>query len=282
MIAVPFLSNRTAVSKSPSVSYKVAPQQVVTKMAVKSWQPPEDRTRLQCGVPVLDCGHCGLSGGRLAWLGCTVKLQCPENGTRAVSFAEAIDGATFRASDGSEIRLSGVIAQGAEGETPSPRNAERAREALAAHLKSGPLTLAASTTDRYGRTLAHVFADGMWVQALMLRQGEARVSPDLLGDGCAKALLRAEDEGRRANAGHWSDHAFAVLSADQLKGRIGPFQLVEGTVVTATITTDYRSDFTVTVSPADMRAFRQAKFDVRLLANASACAAGWNSTTDRK
>ena len=160
-----------------------------------------------------------------------VKLQCPENGTRAVSFAEAIDGATFRASDGSEIRLSGVIAQGARGETPSPRNAERAREALAAHLKSGPLTLAASTTDRYGRTLAHVFADGMWVQALMLRQGEARVSPDLLGDGCATALLRAEDEGRRANAGHWSDHPAAAhlrgnessppADAGLLGGRLG-------------------------------------------------------------
>ena len=42
-----------------------------------------------------------------------VKTEgCPSAGSRAVSFDEAIDGITFRTTEGSEVRLAGAIAPG--------------------------------------------------------------------------------------------------------------------------------------------------------------------------
>ena len=208
--------------------------------------------------------------------------ECPNAGTRAVSFAEVLDGTTFRAADGSEVRLAGLIAPGAGGETRV--NEAAARDSLAALLRTGSLTLAVeSKPDRYGRTLAQAFADGVWLQGELLRKGLARAVPDLAGAGCAKALLQAENEGRQARAGHWSD-GFAVLTPEQLKGRTGTFQIVEGKAVSASLNrgrayinfgADYRTDFTVTVSPSDMRAFRQAKFDVKTLGGKHIRVRGW-------
>jgi hypothetical protein len=46
----------------------------------------------------------------------------------------------------------------------------------------------------------------------LLRLGLARAAPELAGQGCATALLKAEGEGREAEAGHWADDGFAMLS----------------------------------------------------------------------
>src|SRR5712671_6341754 len=71
---------------------------------------------------------------------------------------------------------------------------------------------------------------------------------------------------------------------EQLDNRIGTFQIVDGTVTTATLYkgrayinfgADYRKDFTVTVSPQDMKLFRQARFDVRKLAGQRVRVRGW-------
>ena len=71
---------------------------------------------------------------------------------------------------------------------------------------------------------------------------------------------------------------------DDIRNRTGTFQIVEGTVITASVTrgrafinfgADYRTDFTVTIEPDDMRIFRQAKFDVRTLAGKRIRVRGW-------
>jgi len=213
------------------------------------------------------------------------KAECPSSGARVVSFARALDGGAFVTSDGEEVRLSGVLPLGAGGESASEPAAATARDALAKALRDRTVSLAPADAprDRYGRTIAQVFADGTWVQAALLQAGEVRVAPDLASAPCAKALLAAEVEARERRSGLWRG-GFRVQDPDSIRNRVGSFQIVEGAVVTATVTrghafinfgADYRTDFTVTIEPEDMRTFRQVKFDVAALTGKRIRVRGW-------
>jgi len=210
--------------------------------------------------------------------------QCPAMGTRALVFAKAVSGSAFLTADNVEVRLAGVLAPGDGGENPSPTQTESARGVLAAMLRAGPVTLSGDTRDRYGRVLAQVFADGAWVQGAMLRAGELRVAPDPVSAVCAKLSMAAEEEARASRAGHWRDGSFSLHTPEQLGNRAGTFEIVEGTVETASLYKgrayinfgpDYRTDFTVTVAPEDMKAFRAARLDVKTLAGKRIRVRGW-------
>lgn len=210
--------------------------------------------------------------------------QCPVTGTRSLVFAKAVSGSAFITTDNLEVRLAGVLAPGEGGENVSAAQADTARGVLAALLRSGPLTLTGDTRDRYGRLLAQVFADGAWVQGAMLRAGELRVAPDSASAACAKPMMGAEAEARASQAGHWRDGAFILHTPEQLGSRTGTFEIVEGKVETATLYKgrayinfglDYRTDFTVTVAPEDMKAFRAARLDVKTLAGKRVRVRGW-------
>jgi endonuclease YncB( thermonuclease family) len=212
--------------------------------------------------------------------------QCPAEGMRGVVFGKALDGSSFVTPDGTEIRLAGVLSPGEGGETLSSVQADAARATLAALLRSGPLTLAGDEgpRDRYGRVHAQVFAGGASVQSALLRAGEVRVAPDRASALCDLEFIAAEGEARAQRSGHWRDGLFALRTPEQLDNRTGTFQIVEGTVTTATLYkgrayinfgADYRKDFTVTVSPQDMKLFRQAKLDVRKLAGQHVRVRGW-------
>ena len=212
--------------------------------------------------------------------------QCPQVGTHAVSFDKVLSGTSFLTTDGVEIRLAGVIAPDEDGQPLATSQSGGARSLLAARLVSGALTYAADETvrDRYGRVPAQVFVGGQWLQADMLRAGELRSAPDRVSAVCATLLLAAEEQGRTERVGSWRSGAFALRSPQQIANRAGTFQIVEGTVQTATVNkgrayinfgADYRDDFTVTVSPEDMKLFRQAKFDVRKLAGKRVRVRGW-------
>jgi hypothetical protein len=163
--------------------------------------------------------------------------------------------------------------------------ADAARATLSASLRNHPVTLSAEAApDRYGRVAAQVFVGGVWVQGGLLKAGALRVVPDAASASCGKALIAAEDEAFGARAGHWRDGAFSLRTPDQIGNRIGTFQTVEGTVTTATtykgrayinFGADYRTDFTVTIAPADMKAFRTARFDVKKLAGKRVRVRGW-------
>ena len=92
-----------------------------------------------------------------------------------------------------------------------------------------------------------------------------------------------KSKARERRLGQWRG-GFRVQDPDSIRNRVGSFQIVEGGVVTATVTrgrafinfgADYRTDFTVTIEPEDMRTFRQAKFDVAALAGKRVRVRGW-------
>jgi micrococcal nuclease len=211
--------------------------------------------------------------------------ECPLTGTRVVGFARAVDGGGFLTADGEEVRLAGILAPGAGGEDASETASSASRDALTRALRDRTISLATAepARDRYGRTIAHVFAGGTWVQAALVGEGNVRAAPDLASAPCAKALLAAEAQARETRLANWSG-AFRVRNPDDIRSRSGTFQIVEATVTTATVTrgrayinfgADYRTDFTVTIEPDDMRIFRQAKFDIAGLAGKRVRVRGW-------
>ncbi len=215
--------------------------------------------------------------------------SCPSAGTQKVSFALAASGDSFFATDGSEIRLAGILAADPDTQGADDASAQ-SRNGLRAQLAGKSITLAVGTPerDRYGRLVAQVFANGAWVQGPLLKAGLVRADPDIVSADCASMTLAAEEEARRARAGRWGDGAFTVTTSDALvaaaKRKAGSFQIVEGTILTASVIkgrayfnfgADRRTDFSVTISPEDMKNFRRAKFDVKALAGRRVRVRGW-------
>ncbi len=175
--------------------------------------------------------------------------------------------------DGRAVDLEGLLLpKGARDHAPD-FVAQQAVERLSSLTKGTDVTLRARVPkeDRYGRIRSQVFVhhDGgdVWLQELMLREGLARVmiAPDR--PECARELYAAEAEGRAARAGIWALSVYAVRTPDNLGGDIGTFQIVDGVVKNASLHDgraylnfgdDWRTDFTATVAPDDMKLFRAA------------------------
>src|SRR2546423_9371877 len=120
---------------------------------------------------------------------------CPGSGTIPVDFGEAVTPSSFRRANGMEVKLSGVVGPGEDGETLPAETSMIARRALAAALAGHRLSMVATgTPDRYRRIPAQLFGDGVWIQALMVRQGWLRVSADQQPGACATPLIAAEHQ----------------------------------------------------------------------------------------
>jgi endonuclease YncB( thermonuclease family) len=164
------------------------------------------------------------------------EAKCPIIGTEVVTFSKLSEAGGFVTGQGIEVKLAGVLAAGAGGETVRQDQLAAARKALDDAMHGGSITLTRSEAqDRYGRTVAQIFAGDVWIQGALLRQGLARAAPDGTSAVCATALLAAENEAREKRLGLWADGVFTVRSPTDLKNRIGTFQIVEGRVVTATM-----------------------------------------------
>lgn len=150
------------------------------------------------------------------------------------------------------------------------------------------LALRPPAEDRYDRIRAQVFFPDddaePWLQAAMLRRGLARVSIAPGRRECARELYAAEHEARERRAGIWALSAYAVRTPDSLAGDIGTFQIVEGVVKNAEVRNgraylnfgdDWRSDFTATIAPEDMKRFREEGIDPRDYAGKRVRARGW-------
>lgn len=136
------------------------------------------------------------------------------------------------------------------------------------------LSVFAPKEDRYGRLRAQVFFsqanDEPWLQIALLRRGFARVSIAPDRRECASELYAAEAEARRKRYGIWGSEFYAVRKPNELDGTVGTFQIVEGRVLSTGMKdgrafldfgTDWHRDFKVTVSPDDMKRFREVGVD---------------------
>jgi endonuclease YncB( thermonuclease family) len=144
---------------------------------------------------------------------------------------EILDGRSFRLADGREIRLAGIESAGDE--TTKPARVA----ALAALIKGQDVTLLwpDDRPDRYGRQSAIVMLGSTEtpVQGLLLRQGDALVSTEIVDKDCATELGEAEAEARHAKKGVWTDPAVIknAESSGNIVSAIGQFVVVEGMIL---------------------------------------------------
>ncbi len=179
-----------------------------------------------------------------------------------------VDGETIILDDGKAVRLIGALA-------PRARDANAAAGAWPPELdtikalsdlvlaKKIKLAFAGRRTDRYGRTLAHVFLADRgqqdWVQGTLLANGYARAYGLPESFACARELLAHEAEAQRKRLGLWSNGVYRTFPADhasELMKLRGKYVRVTGKVVSVgrtksatylNFSNDWQSDFTVRI-----------------------------------
>jgi endonuclease YncB( thermonuclease family) len=201
--------------------------------------------------------------------------------------ASILDGRDFVLDDGREVRLAAVEVP------PLGPAAAAAKSALEALLAGQAIELrqSAPATDRYGRTLAHVYlaGDGAGRSAghEMLAQGYARVGAHVGNPACAAELLARERDARAARLGLWADPYYVIVGAEsgaELLAERGRFTVVEGKVLSVresggTIYMNFGrrwSDaLTVTILKRHERIFTQAGLPLKSLQNRRVRVRGW-------
>ncbi len=188
------------------------------------------------------------------------------------------DGDTLSLADGRRVRLVGIQAPklplGRPGFLPWPL-ADESRTALVELSQGQRLTphFGGAREDRHGRTLAHLTrADGQWLQGALLTRGLARVYSFPDNTAGVAQMYALERAARTARRGIWSLEYYRVRDHTEAGRYIGSFQLVEGRVTSAAVVrgrgyinfgTDWRRDFTITISKHARPRFRTA-FGARL------------------
>lgn len=185
----------------------------------------------------------GRAQARIALLSLVVLLggggvaadECPPTGGIEGATATVGSGiAELRLEDGRIVRLPGLDVPAAA--VPDLRRA--LGEILnGARLRLVPLREA---PDRYGRLVARVVADGVWVEAALVGAGLARANLFPGEGGCLAALLAHENRGREARRGMWAGEGGLIAATDvsALGRHLGQFVVVEGRV-TAVGVRDY-------------------------------------------
>ncbi len=140
--------------------------------------------------------------------------------------------------------------------------------------------------DRYGRVIAQAFLDdGRWLNGALVSEGLARVETARDQRRCAGEALALEARARDARRGMWRLSAYQVRNALEASAFTNDFQIVEGLVIsTAEVRgriyvnfgEDWRTDFTVTIAPGDVRRFAgPAGFEPLSLTGQHIRARGW-------
>jgi len=178
--------------------------------------------------------------------------------------------------DGRAIKLEGILLPSGARDHAPQFLANQAVAELDDLVRDKLITLAARPPkeDRYGRVRAQAFGDdGNWLQVALLRKGLARVfiAPDR--DECVAELFAAERDARAHDAGIWSQLGYEIRNAgDVPRGDLGTFQIVQGKVTNAEIRggrayinfgADWKTDFTASIAPEDLKTFRAAGTDPR-------------------
>jgi micrococcal nuclease len=126
--------------------------------------------------------------------------------------------------------------------------------------------------NRMGHHLVHLERanEGIWVQGTLLAVGLARTRTTQSNPELAEQMYALEQQARAKNTGIWEIPEFQVLPADNTDGLDDGFYIVEGRIVSAALNNnrvflnfgkDWRTDFTVSIAPADRRRFSRAGLD---------------------
>ena len=135
--------------------------------------------------------------------------------------------------------------------------------------------------NRMEHQLAHIIIkeDKTWIQGLLLANGLAHVYTAPTDVNMLTDMYKAEQSAREAKRGMWEDGSeHSVLAHDQTKPHIGDFAIIEGMVQKAASVRnsvylnfgkDWKTDFTIQISPALRKKFSKEGVNVLNLAHQS-------------
>jgi micrococcal nuclease len=187
-----------------------------------------------------------------------------------VQISHVIDGDTVVLADGERVRLIGIDTPelGRRGQ-PHEYGAIAAREALRSLLANATRISARignETRDRYDRLLAHLYADGRNVQAILLEDGLAVpliIPPNIHHIDCyelATASARAERRGL------WPHPDYRVRDVGELDFNTRGYQIVSGRVQRighsrTAVWINLTNDFALRITRDDLDYFDGVDFD---------------------
>lgn len=193
------------------------------------------------------------------------------------------DGDTLQLVDGRKLRIIGInTPELARDNIPAEPYARQARDKLRALLGQHArvkLRLGKEKTDRYGRTLAHVFlTNGLNVSQWLLTQGYGialTVPPNLWRWQCYR---KTEQQALAIKRGLWSHQRFQITAANQLKQDTRGFRLVQGVVQRvgfskSSIWLNLSRDFAIRIKRSDLAYFDDVDF--KTLHGKRLIARGW-------
>ncbi|MCS7285562.1 MAG: thermonuclease family protein [Anaerolineae bacterium] len=129
----------------------------------------------------------------------------PKTAAQEALAVAVLDGDTIDVSlEGKIYRVRYIGIDAPEADEPLFREATQANASMVLNKKL-ILVRDVSETDRHGRLLRYVFADGVFVNYALVKNGYAKAltyPPDV---SCANLFLEAEREAREANLGLWKE-----------------------------------------------------------------------------
>ena len=174
----------------------------------------------------------------------------------SATITAALDATSLALDDGRVIRLAGINAPPSLIDPAIPSAEMRALIGQSVEIRIGDVAI-----DRYGRTLAHVYAsNGEWLQATILAAGHAVVASILDDRQCLTDLLVHERLARDASRGLWAEYAVPDAWSDAIRTGSARFALVEARIVSLGRTSrtvylntgrNWSTDFTVTFALDD-------------------------------
>ena len=106
----------------------------------------------------------------------TLGLLLPSSAmAQSVTIRRCYDGDTCTTTAGEKIRLACIDTPELRGQRADPGPARLARDHLRAMVVGRRVDIRRITTDRYGRTVAELYANGINVQQAMVSSGNARI-----------------------------------------------------------------------------------------------------------
>lgn len=142
---------------------------------------------------------------------------------KTLTVIEVKDGDTIRLENQETIRLIGIdTPELGQGQTEDECYAEKAKKEAEALLlgKKVRLELDQNKMDHFGRTLAYVYLDNLFVNEKLLQQGTGKYFMDTVNTKYSSLFIAAADQAHGQKTGLWQECAPDPKLGCQIKGNI--------------------------------------------------------------